>query len=52
MHFNRKEQKILELVGMIQEKDAFLKQDPVRKKKRRDFFASSCSYPDDSPSGV
>ena len=48
----KKEQKILELVGMVQEKDALLKQDPTRRKKRRDFFAGSCSYPDDSTPGV
>jgi len=48
----QKEHKILELVGVIQEKDALLKQDPGRKKKRRDFFASSCSCPDDSTSKV
>ena len=50
---HKKEHKIIELVSVIQEKDAVLNQDPTRRKKQRAFFASSCSYSDDpSPSRV
>ena len=48
----KKNEEIARLNDIIKEKNAALDQVPGMRKKRRDFFASSCSYPDDSPSEI
>jgi len=46
----KKNEEIARLNDIIKEKNAALDRVPGMRKKRRDFFASSCSYSDDSTS--